>query len=42
VSIGIRLMIQPREATLTEAQIDELMDRVSDRVFDMTRAVLRA
>jgi phenylalanyl-tRNA synthetase beta chain len=42
VSIGIRLMIQPREATLTDAQIDELMDRVSDRVFDMTRAVLRA
>ena len=42
VSLAVQVTIQPREATLTDAQIEAVADRVVAAVAKATGAVLRA
>jgi phenylalanyl-tRNA synthetase beta chain len=42
VSLAIQVTLQPREATLTDAQIEAAADRVVAAVVKATGAVLRA
>jgi phenylalanyl-tRNA synthetase beta chain len=40
-SLGIAVTLQPRDATLTDAQIDEISKRIVDAITQKTGGVLR-